>query len=146
MLTGFPRIRWPRRRFSKSFAVRISVKISRTWEFRVIMGMMTGVLGCCSSSTLESCIIRPAPSGGGGTTPSQPGHYPLIKLQLSAHAHWKHFWSEYPCFSQSPISCMQTNYRYDVMIDLIADYKLLHLHFQWNNIIQISQIEFILVK
>ena len=24
------------------------------WEFRVIMGMMTGLLGCCSSSTLGS--------------------------------------------------------------------------------------------
>ena len=24
------------------------------------------------------CIIRPAPSGAGRTTPSQPGHYPLI--------------------------------------------------------------------
>ena len=23
------------------------------------------------------CIIRPAPSGAGRTTPSQPGHYPL---------------------------------------------------------------------
>ena len=27
MLTGFPRTRWPRRRFSESYAVRISVKI-----------------------------------------------------------------------------------------------------------------------
>ena len=34
MLTGFPRTRWPRRR---SYAVRISVKISGIWEFRVIM-------------------------------------------------------------------------------------------------------------
>ena len=25
------------------------------------------------------CIIRPAPSGAGRTTPSQPGHYPLRK-------------------------------------------------------------------
>ena len=54
MLTGFPRTRWPRLRFSQSYAVRISVKISRIREFRVIMGIMTGQLGCCSSSTLGS--------------------------------------------------------------------------------------------
>ena len=54
MLTGFPRTRWPRRWFSESYAVRISVKISRICEFRVIMGIMTGLLGCCSSSTLGS--------------------------------------------------------------------------------------------
>ena len=53
-LTGFPRTRWPRRWFSESYAVRISVKISRICEFRVIMGIMTGLLGCCSSSTLGS--------------------------------------------------------------------------------------------
>ena len=52
MLTGFPRTRWPRLRFSESYAVRISVKISQICEFRVIMGIMTGLLGCCSSSTL----------------------------------------------------------------------------------------------
>ena len=28
------------------------------------------------------CIIRPAPSGAGRTTPSQPGHYPLIKTHV----------------------------------------------------------------
>ena len=54
MLAGFPRTRWPRLRFSESYAVRISVKISRICEFRVIMGIMTGLLGCCSSSTLGS--------------------------------------------------------------------------------------------
>ena len=54
MLTGFPRTRWPRLRFSESYAMRISVKISRICEFRVIMGIMTGLLGCCSSSTLGS--------------------------------------------------------------------------------------------
>ena len=54
MLTGFPRTRWLRLRFSESYAVRISVKISRICEFRVIMGIMTGLLGCCSSSTLGS--------------------------------------------------------------------------------------------
>ena len=54
MLTGFPRTRWPRRRFSESYAVRISVKISQICEFRVIMGIMTGLLRCCSSSTLGS--------------------------------------------------------------------------------------------
>ena len=54
MLTGFSRTRWPRRRFSESYAVRISVKISRICEFRVIMGIMTGLIGCCSSSTLGS--------------------------------------------------------------------------------------------
>ena len=85
MLTGFARTRWPRLRFSESYAVWISVKILRICEFRVIMGIMTGLLGCCSSSTLGSstndyCIIRPAPSGAGRTTPSQPGHYPLINL------------------------------------------------------------------
>ena len=80
MLTGFPRTRWPRRRFSESYAVQISVKISRICEFRVIMGIMTGLLWCCSSSTSGAggmitskpslrlsfdCIIRPAPSGAG---------------------------------------------------------------------------------
>ena len=54
MLTGFSKTRWPRLRFSESYAVRISVKISRICEFRVIMGIMTGLLGCCSSSTLGS--------------------------------------------------------------------------------------------
>ena len=54
MLTGFPRTRWSRLRFSKSCAVQISVKISRICEFRVIMWIMTGLLGCCSSSTLGS--------------------------------------------------------------------------------------------
>ena len=54
MLTGFPRTRWPQLRFSESYAVRISVKISRICEFSVIMGIMTGLLGCCSSSTLGS--------------------------------------------------------------------------------------------
>ena len=54
MLTGFARTRWPRLRFSESYAVRISLKISRICEFRVIMGIMTGLLGCCSSSTLGS--------------------------------------------------------------------------------------------
>ena len=34
--------------------VRISVKISRIWEFRIIMGKITGLLGCCSSSTRGS--------------------------------------------------------------------------------------------
>ena len=34
--------------------VLISVKIWRICEFRVIMGIMTGLLGCCSSSTLGS--------------------------------------------------------------------------------------------
>ena len=52
MLTGFPRTRWPRPQFSESYAIRISVKISRICEFRVIMGIMTGLLGCCSSSTV----------------------------------------------------------------------------------------------
>ena len=52
MLTGFPRTRWPRWRFSESYAVQTSVKISRICEFRVIMGIMTGLLRCCSSSTL----------------------------------------------------------------------------------------------
>ena len=54
MLTGFPRTRWPRLRFSERYAVRISVKISRICEFRVIMGIMTTLLGCCSSSILGS--------------------------------------------------------------------------------------------
>ena len=45
MLTGFPRTRWPQWRFSESYAVQISVKLSRICEF---------LLGCCSSSTLGS--------------------------------------------------------------------------------------------
>ena len=54
MLTGYPRTRWPRRRFSENYAVRICVKITRICEFRVIMGTMTDLLGWCSSSTLAS--------------------------------------------------------------------------------------------
>ena len=88
MLTEFPRKRWPRQRFSESYTVRISVKVSRICESRVIIGIMTGLLGCCSSSTLGSkandyvrsgfdCIIRPAPSDAGWTKPSQPSHYSL---------------------------------------------------------------------
>ena len=49
-----PRTRWPWRRFSESCVVRISAKISRICEFRVIMGIMTGLLRCCSSSTRGS--------------------------------------------------------------------------------------------
>ena len=54
MLTGFSKTRWPRLRFSESYAVRNSVKISLICEFCVIMGIMTGLLGCCSSSTRGS--------------------------------------------------------------------------------------------
>ena len=54
MLTGFPRTRWPRRRFIESSAARISAKISRICEFHIIMGIMTGLLGCCSSNTFGS--------------------------------------------------------------------------------------------
>ena len=60
MLTGFPRTRWQRRGFSKSYAVRISVKISRICQFRLIMEIMTGLLGCWTNNTLAA------------------GHYPLI--------------------------------------------------------------------
>ena len=38
MLTGFPRTRWLWRRFTESYAVRISVKILRIYEFRVLNG------------------------------------------------------------------------------------------------------------
>ena len=54
MLNVFPRTRWPRWWFSESYAAQISVKISRIHELHVIMGMMTGLLGCCSSRTLGS--------------------------------------------------------------------------------------------
>ena len=54
MLTEFTKTRWPRRRFSESYAVQSSMKISGICEFRVIMGIMTSLLGCCSSSTLGS--------------------------------------------------------------------------------------------
>ena len=54
MLAGFPRARWSRLRFTESYAVRIYVKILGICEFSVIMGIMTGLLGCCSSSTLGS--------------------------------------------------------------------------------------------
>ena len=56
MLTGFPKTRWPRRRFSESYGVRTSVKISRICELRVIMWIMTGLLGCCLSSTIGSRV------------------------------------------------------------------------------------------
>ena len=100
MFTVFPRTRWPRRRFSESYAVRISVKISRICEFRVIVGIMTGLLGCCSSAperagrmitpnpryarVLTASFPLAAPSGSGRTTPSQPGHYPLSISQVSS--------------------------------------------------------------
>ena len=54
MLTGFPKTRWPRLRFSESYAVWISVKILWICEFPVLMGIMTGLLGCCLSNTLGS--------------------------------------------------------------------------------------------
>ena len=54
MFTRFPRTRWPWRQFNESYAVRICVKISRICEFRVIMGIMTSLLGGCSPSTLGS--------------------------------------------------------------------------------------------
>ena len=42
-------------------------------------GIMTGLRGCCPSSTRGSrandVIIRPTPSGAGRTTPEQNGHY-----------------------------------------------------------------------
>ena len=92
MLTGVPRTRWSWRGFNETCAARTFVIISQICEIRIIMGIMTGLLGCCSSSTLRSraidyikpersegfvCIIRPAPSGARLTTPSQPGHYHL---------------------------------------------------------------------
>ena len=54
MLTGFPWTRWPWRRFSESYNIQISTKISRICERRVIMGIMTRLLGCCSCSALGS--------------------------------------------------------------------------------------------
>ena len=40
--------------FSESSVTRISAKISRICEFCIIMGIMTGLRGCCSSSTRGS--------------------------------------------------------------------------------------------
>ena len=40
--------------FSDTYAARIFVKIWRICEFRIIMGIMTVLLGCCLSSTLGS--------------------------------------------------------------------------------------------
>ena len=40
--------------FNESYVTGNSVKISRICEFCVIMGIMVGLLGCCSSSTLAS--------------------------------------------------------------------------------------------
>ena len=54
MLTGFPWTRWPWRRFSESYSIQISTKISRICECRVIMGIMTRLLGCCLCSALGS--------------------------------------------------------------------------------------------
>ena len=67
-------------------------EISRNYEFRVRMGIMTSQLGCFSSSTFGGrandyvrtlvtlgfcCIIHLALSSAGRTKPSRPGHYPL---------------------------------------------------------------------
>ena len=66
--------------------------VSRICKIRLIMGIMSGLLGCCSSSTFGSRAndyVKSlatlgfwlhhslAPSGVGRSTPSQPGHYPL---------------------------------------------------------------------
>ena len=51
MLTGFPRTRRSPGRFRESYAVRISMQISRMFKFRVIT---PGLHGYCSSSTLGS--------------------------------------------------------------------------------------------
>ena len=87
----------PRRRLSGSYTARISVKISRICEFRAIMGIMTSLLGCCCPAPLRAgrmimsklslrsgfdCIIPPAPSGAGRTTPPQPGHCPLTNCVI----------------------------------------------------------------
>ena len=56
MFTGFPRAWWPRWRLSEFNAARISVKISLFCEFGVTIGMITGLLGCCLSSTLWSRV------------------------------------------------------------------------------------------
>ena len=71
MRTGSLRTRWSRRRFSEGYAVRISVKISRV--------CFSGAGRMITSKPCEGfdCIIRPAPSGAGRTTPSQSGHYHL---------------------------------------------------------------------
>ena len=89
LLTGFPKTSWPRRRFSASYAARISVKVSQISEFRAIMGIKTGLLGCCSSSTLGSRANdnvwlhhSPCSSGAGWTTSSQPGHDPLNQTHI----------------------------------------------------------------
>ena len=52
LLNGFPWIRWLRRRFSESSSARIWVKISEIRGIRVIMGIMTGLLGLYLWSTL----------------------------------------------------------------------------------------------
>ena len=54
MFTKFPRAWWPRWRFSEFYAARISVKISQICEFGVKIGIITGLLECCLSSTLWS--------------------------------------------------------------------------------------------
>ena len=103
MLTGFPRTRWPRRRFSESYVARISVKISRIYEFRVTLEIVTegdarlaperaGRMMQSKSEPSEDfdVIIRPAPEGAGRTAPNfypinitwqcavkQPIEYPL---------------------------------------------------------------------
>ena len=43
-------------------------------------------IGVLHSSGFD-CIIRPAPSGAGRTTPSQPGHYPLSMPSAESEYH-----------------------------------------------------------
>ena len=54
MLTGFPRTRWPRWRLVRAMLYEFPWKYLWICEFRVIMGIMTRLLRCCSSSTLGS--------------------------------------------------------------------------------------------
>ena len=84
MLTGFPRTRWPRRRFSELCGTNFRENIANLLYIYVIMGIMTGLLGCCSASTLGSrvndYVVRPAPRADpgfqvrGGTNGGVLGH------------------------------------------------------------------------
>ena len=95
----FLRTIWSWRRFSESYAAQISVKISRICEFRVIMGIMTGLLGCCPSSTIGSrandyvltlatlgCWLHHSPCSLGCWTSNTLAARSLSPKQCCAHA------------------------------------------------------------
>ena len=82
MLNRFRATRWPQRHVQWELCgASFGENVANLLVFFFIMGIMTVLRGCCSSSPSRvGRIITSKPSlcsGAGRTTPLQPGHYPL---------------------------------------------------------------------